>query len=559
MRTLRGIAACPGAAVGPAYVYSPDTYEIPGSPIVDPEKAIVQLNEALDAVAAELDEAATDATGESSDILKAQAVMARDPALRAAAAEQIRAGKHPARAILEAGGTFARALEGTGNEYLAARAPDVLHICDVSARALADAPPRLPPHPIEPCVLVANNLSPADTAGLDRGLTRAFVTEEGSETSHTAVIARSLGVPAVVGVRGLLAAIRAGEEIGVDGISGEVHVRPGEETIRHLQEATEEVLRRRDRLRSAVGKGPTTTADGLRIEVAANIRSVEELRVALAEGAEGVGLLRTELLYLDRTRPPTVAEQANLLRQMHALLDGRRLVVRTFDIGSDKPVPFLPVRLERNPELGLRGLRLGRIHPDLLDAQLRAIAQVSSLGPTAVMAPMVSVVEDVIWFRDRVRAAGVPDSVEVGIMVEVPSAVFLAKELTRDVAFVSVGTNDLGQYIHAADRRHPGLSALRDPFSPALLRALQLICRSKRPECWVGVCGEAASNPAWALLAVGLGVTELSMEAFAIAAVRAQLRRVTFERCREAAAEALRATHPTEARAIGESLLEEET
>jgi len=190
-------------------------------------------------------------------------------------------------------------------------------------------------------------------------------------------------------------------------------------------------------------------------------------------------------------------------------------------------------------------------------AQLRAIAEVSTFGPTAVMAPMVSVVEDVVWFRDRVKAAGVPDSVEVGIMVEVPSAVFLADELTRDIEFVSVGTNDLAQYIHAADRRNSGLSALRDPFSPALLRAIDVLCRSRRPDCWVGVCGEAASDPAWALLAVGLGVTELSMEPFAIPAIRAQLRGVTFERCREAAAQALRSSHPNEARAIGQSLLGE--
>jgi phosphotransferase system enzyme I (PtsI) len=371
------------------------------------------------------------------------------------------------------------------------------------------------------------------------------------------VIARALGIPAVVGVRGIVEAAVDAHDVGVNGTTGEVVLDPDDATLGALEAARREHRSRRERLRFASGSGPVLTADGAHIEVAANISGVEELSAALADGAEGVGLLRTELLYKGRRTPPSEEEQVTLLRDIRRLLGARRLVVRTFDIGADKHVPFLPVRPERNPELGVRGLRLAQLHPDLLDTQLRAIAATAALGPTAVMAPMVATVEEARWFVDRVSANGVPASVEVGVMVEVPALALMTDRLAAHVDFVSIGTNDLAQYLFAADRRDEVMSGLLDPFTPALLRAVAAVCRGADGQAWVGVCGEAASDPAWAVLAVGLGVTELSMQGVAVPEVRAALKAVTLDRCREAALAALDAAGAAEARTIGSDLVKE--
>ena len=557
MKTLHGIAASPGAAAAPAYLYLPDVYPVPDQWPDLPEKAVAELGTALDGVAASLDAAATSATGEASEILRAQAAIARDPALRTAAATAIASGIHPARAVLSAGDEFATKLETSGNDYLAARAPDVRHICDLAARALLGVPPRRPPQPMEPCVIVADDIMPTDTVGLDATLVRALVTAHGSRTSHTSVIARALGIPAVVGLRGIVESAAEARDVGVDGTTGEVTLDPDDATLAALESARRKHRSRRERLRFAAGSGPVLTADGAHIEVAANVSGLEELSAALADGAEGVGLLRTELLYKGRRSPPTEDEQIALLRDMRRLLGERRMVVRTFDIGADKQVPFLPVRPERNPELGVRGLRLAQLHPDLLDTQLRAIAATATLGPTAVMAPMVATVEEARWFLARVAASDMPSTVEVGVMVEVPALALMTDRLAAHVDFVSIGTNDLAQYLFAADRRDEVMSGLLDPFTPALLRAVAAVCRGADGHAWVGVCGEAASDPAWAVLAVGLGVTELSMQGVAVPEVRAALKAVTLDRCREAALAALDATNADEARAIGTSLLKE--
>ena len=557
MRTMHGIPVSPGAAIAPVYLYRPDVYEVPEQWTDLPAKALDELTTALDGVAAFLEDAAATATGEASEILMAQAAIAADPALRRAAQTGVESGLHPARALLAAGEQFAQSLEASGNDYLAARAPDVRHICDLAARAQLGLPERRPPEPVEPCVIVAEDLMPTDTAALDATLVRALVTARGSRTSHTSVIARALGIPAVVGVHGLLEAATGAEHIGLDGSTGLVALDPDEDTVADLAHRRRAYRLQRDRLRFTAGSGPTTTADGARIEVAANVSGLEELSAALADGAEGIGLLRTELLYKGRHTPPTQDEQVELLRSMRELLGNRRMVIRTFDIGADKNVPFLPVRPERNPELGVRGLRLAQLHPDLLDTQLRAIAATASLGPTAVMAPMVGTLDEAAWFVGRVAAAGMPPEVEVGVMVEVPALALMAGELAEQVDFMSIGTNDLAQYLFAADRRDETMAALLDPFNPSLLRSVAAICRGAEGKAWVGVCGEAASDPAWALLAVGLGVTELSMQGIAVPAVRAALKATSLDHCRAAAVRAVSASDPTEVRAIGTSLVKE--
>lgn len=547
MKRLAGAAAAGGAVVGRAFVHRSAALDLDGPTISGFTAAA-----ALDVVAANLEAAAVSATGEAAEILRAQAAMARDPALRAAASA------NTPRAVVDAGEQFAASLAATGNAYLAARAADVRHICDAAARRLLGVPPPEPPRPTAACVLLADDLSPADTAGLDRSLVLGIATAGGSPTSHTAIVARGLGIPAVVGVRHLLDDVATGALVAVDGDAGLVFIEPDESVVTSVEAAKRRRAAAHERARRRAGTSPVTTIDGRRVEVAANIRGAEELRAALAEGAEAVGLLRTELLYVDRDRPPTEDEQAALFLDLRRLLGTRRLVIRTFDIGSDKQVPFLPVRAEANPEMGVRGVRLAQRHPDLLESQLRAVSAVADLGPTAVMAPMVATVAEAEWFLELVDKYVGRERVETGVMVEVPSAVLLAPELAARVDFFSVGTNDLAQYLMAADRRHPDLVGLHDPFQPAVLRAVAQVSaaahlRKRRP--WVGVCGEAASRPAWALLAVGLGVDELSMQAASVPEVKAAVRGVTAEACRNAAASALECADAATARAVAEDLL----
>lgn len=274
-------------------------------------------------------------------------------------------------------------------------------------------------------------------------------------------------------------------------------------------------------------------------------------------GANAVGLLRTELVFLDRKEAPTEEEHAEMLGTMAALLGGGRLVIRTFDFGADKPIPFLGIDGTSDSALGVRGIRLARAQPELLEAQLRAIATIADSGAhVAVMAPMVATVEEVDWFVDRARKCGVVDAgAELGVMVEVPSAVFLAPELSTRLDFLSIGTNDLAQYLHAADRREGSLASLQDPFAPALLRAVSAVCEAVDDRGWVGVCGEAAADPAWALAAIGLGVTELSMGAGSLADVHAAIGAATVHDCRAMAQRVLLADGASEARSIAMELL----
>lgn len=544
-RVLVGVGASPGAGVAQAFLWRPTTPAMPTEPSAeDADREVSRVGAALARVEADLRRRADDAGGDAGAILRAQASMAADPALLATATELLRGTGIPAaRAVVLAGDQFARALEASPNDYLRARSADIREVCDRAARELLGAPAaelRLPPHPV---IVVAQDLTPADTAALDARLVRGLATESGSRASHTAILARSLGVPAVVGVAGLLAEVEDGATVGIDGDHGRVHVEPDDETRAEL--ATRQTHRRQRlrELRQQLGDAATATRDGHRVEVAANVRSLDELQVALQAGAEAVGLLRTEFLYLDRDTAPTEAEQVDLLMRMGRLLDGRRLVVRTLDVGADKPLRFVPNRPEPNPELGVRGIRFAMRHPELLRTQLRAVARVADAGiRIAVMAPMVATLGEVQWFLEQLADVGADRSgIEVGVMVEVPSAVLLADEFAARLDFLSIGTNDLTQYLQAADRRSGDLAGLQDPFGPALLRAIEMTCQAgHRHGAWVGVCGEAASDPDWAVVAVGLGVDELSVQAANLLEVRAALVSTSLDECRDAARHALR-------------------
>ena len=542
MPRLDGVGASPGAAVGPALVLPEAVAVADASSVASPDEEAARVSAALEGTADELDRRAAAADGETAEIVAVQATMARDPELRAAVLELVAGGQVPgAHALEQAAEGYAAALEASGDEYLAARAADVRDVAARAARRLEGvAGPDLAAL-ASPVVIVARDIAPADLVGVDGRLVLGLATEAGSRTSHTAIVARTLGVPAVVAVEGLLCEVADGQEIGVDGDAGAIVVGPDERERDVLERRG--AARRAARVAAAEG-GPLRLRDGTEIELAANVGSLAELRQARAAGAQAVGLLRTELLYLERSTPPDEREQVELYGAMADLLAGGRLVIRTFDFGADKPVPFLDERPGPNPALGVRGIRLARRHPELLEAQVAAVVRAARGGSgrrVALMAPMVATVEEARWFRSLVESGGgLEAGLEVGVMVEVPSAVLVAPELAAGLDFLSIGTNDLTQYLHAADRQEGALAALQDPHAPAVLRAVRAICDAgTRGGAWVGVCGEAAGLPDWAVVAVGLGVRELSMGAGALADVRAALAERTLDDCRAAAASAL--------------------
>jgi phosphotransferase system enzyme I (PtsI) len=534
-----GLGVSPGTAVGPvARVHGP-ALPARDSGHYDVDDEQTKAGEALDAVAAEL-LALADKAGASGAVLVRQARMARDPALDSLVLQFVRTGRSAARAAWEAFGAYrdmraADPLRGT---------PDAAELDDVRdrvvARLLGEPPPGIP-DPGGPYVLVARDLSPAVTAALDATQVLAIVTERGGPTSHTAVLAKALGIPAVVGCPGV-AALVTGQRVAVDGTTGAVTVDPDAELVGSIN---------RDRSRPAGHRanGPGRTKDGRPVPLLAAVGGKGDVEDALAVGAEGVGVFRTEFCFLDRGEPPTVAEQAAAYGEVLDAFAGQPVTVRTLDVGADKPVSFVRLGEQANPALGVRGLRVARRHPQLLADQLEAIAKAAraSKADVRVMAPMVATTAEAAWFTARARAAGIA---RAGVMIEIPAAALRARDLLQVADFVSVGSNDLAQYAFATDREEGELADLLDPWQPAFLDLVATVLRAGAVAGrTVTVCGEAAADPLLAAVFVGLGAAGLSMMPRAIPAVRDALAGVTSQLCGEAAALALAADGPEEARA----------
>jgi phosphotransferase system enzyme I (PtsI) len=428
---------------------------------------------------------------------------------------------------------------------MAARVADLDAVRDLALALLAGVEAPAVPDPGHPFVLVAFDLTPADTATLDPAKVLAIVTEEGGPTSHTAILAKALGVPAVVGCAGATG-LEEGVTAIVDGGAGSVLARPDDDEVAG---ASRRAAARSAAL-AAAPTGPGATADGHRVLLLANIGGTRDLAPALAAGAEGVGLFRTEFLYLDRADPPGVDEQAAAYAEVAAAFPGGRVVIRTLDAGADKPLPFLDLGDEPNPALGVRGLRAVRRRPELLDDQLTAIGRAASGGGAEVwvMAPMVADAEEAAWFAERARREPVA---RAGVMVELPSAAVTASAVLGACDFASLGTNDLAQYTFGADRMVGALAPFQDPWQPALLALVAMTCdagkATGRP---VGVCGEAAGDPALALVLAGLGVSSLSMAPGSLADVRALLGRHTLAQCQAIAADARAQTDAASARQV---------
>lgn len=524
---LTGVGASEGVAVGPVFVYSPGELKPERERISEDalEEELGRFQSAIEAVVRTLAMTAGDlresGNEDEAGIFDAHAEMAEDPELHSEVEERVRNLESPEAAVLAVGEEFAAMFAATEDEYMAARADDVR---DVTAQIAAELMGRKAASldALErPAVILARSLAPSDTARIPRGMALGFVTAEGSRTSHVSIMARSMGIPAVVGVGAALEEALTAEAVALDGAEGYAVVDPDPTTISAFEEKQRNLAAEAALLEEYIGV-EARTSDGRRIEVAANIGSAGEATGALEWGAEGVGLFRTEFLFMERSELPTEEEQYEAYREVAETFGERPVIIRTLDVGGDKDLPGVDQPEEENPFLGWRGIRMCLDVPELFKPQLRAILRAARHGNLKVMFPMVVDTTELRAAKEILEecrqeledADEETGSVEVGIMVETPAAAIRAADIAPEVAFFSIGTNDLVQYTLAADRGNERLSRLQSTDHPAVLDLIGRTCEAAREAgIWVGVCGEAAGEPAMIPKLVELGVTELSMSA----------------------------------------------
>ncbi|MHA6832340.1 phosphoenolpyruvate--protein phosphotransferase [Ralstonia pseudosolanacearum] len=559
---IGGIGASPGLAIGTVHVMQPGVSAVPDHPVPLAAGGDL-LDRALADTRAELAELARDTAarlGEAeAGIFKAQAELLGDTDLMTLTCQAMVEGHGVAWSWHHAVERLAERLAALGNPLLAARAADLR---DVGRRVLGHLDPALrgtaQALPDGPCILVAQDLSPSDTAALDTRRIAGIVTAQGGPTSHTAILTRTLGIPAVVAAGPAVLDVASGTQAIVDGSGGQLYLDPDAAAIAGAEAWLREDAARAQREQAERGL-PARTRDGHAVEIAANVNLPAQAIEAVTLGAEGVGLMRTEFLFLERDHAPDEDAQHEVYAAMLAALGGRPLIVRTLDIGGDKQVPYLNLPKEENPFLGVRGARLLLRRPDLLEPQLRALYRAAcGGGPLSIMFPMITSLDEVIALRaacERIRAELGAPAVPLGIMVEVPAAALLADQLAEHVDFFSIGTNDLTQYTLAIDRQHPDLAAEADSLHPAVLRLIQLTVQgAARHGRWVGVCGGLAGDPFGALLLTGLGVHELSMSPRDIPAVKARLRDAHVGQLTELAGQALACASAKDVRALEATL-----
>lgn len=547
MSELRGVGIGLGVAQGPIARMAeplPAPKDEKSQRSLDEETA--RVKDAVAAVARELEQRGAQAGGAARDVLEAQAMMAEDPSLEAEVATRLQAGKTGEFAVYDAFASFRDQLSAMGG-YLGERAADLDDVAQRVIAHLRGVPAPGVPEPGHPFVLVAKDLAPADTALLDLDMVLALVTSEGGPTSHTAILAREKSIVAVVGVTEA-ATLSDGETVIVDAAKGVVTTEPSDDELAQAQNRADE--------RKSAASAPITPgalADGTAIPLLANLGKPEGAAQAVELGAEGVGLFRTEFLFLSSAQAPTVAQQREAYTKLLQAFPGQKVVVRALDAGADKPLAFLNDAHEENPALGLRGLRALRASEDILREQLTALAEADAATEADlwVMAPMVSTVEETEYFVGIAREYGIKTA---GVMVEVPSSALLADHVLKSADFASIGTNDLTQYTLAADRLLGSVSSFQDPWHPAVLRLIHETGKAGQANGKpVGICGEAAADPLLAVVLVGLGATSLSMAPTALADVRATLLNHTLDDARRIAEAALTATDAAAARAAAQT------
>lgn len=534
MTMIKGIAASNGIAIAKAYKLVMPDLTVTKVTVEDVESEIKRYEAATEQTAKELEtikEAASkNLSAEEAAVFDAHALVLADPELKTQVEDKIKNEKVNADAALEeVANTFVAMFEMMDDEYFKERAADIK---DVSRRLLANLLGKPLPNPAlidEEVIIIADDLTPSDTAQLNKNLVRGFATNIGGRTSHSAIMARSLEIPAVVACKTITEDVKAGDMIALDGIEGTVVINPDEETVKSYTAKRDEFIAYKEELKKLVNE-KTVTTDGHHVELVANIGGANDLPGAHENGAEGVGLFRTEFLYMESADLPTEERQYEVYKEVLENMNGKPVVVRTLDIGGDKKIEAIDLPEEMNPFLGVRAVRLCFQKEDIFRTQLRALLRASVHGDLRIMFPMIATLQEfrkakglLLEEKEKLVAEGVKvsDTLQVGIMIEIPAAAVLADQFAKEVDFFSIGTNDLIQYTFAADRMSSGVSYLYQPFNPSILRLVKHVIDSAHKEGkWAGMCGEMAGEALAAPLLLGLGLDEFSMSATSVLAQR---------------------------------------
>lgn len=538
---LKGIAASSGIAIGKAFLMTEPDLTVTKSTVTNKEEEITRFHEAVNAAKLELqkirDRAEVDLGTENAAIFDAHLLVLSDPELLGAVESKVNdEAVNAETALQETADTLIVMFEQLDNEYMRERAADIRDVTKrVIARLLEVEVPNIGLID-EEVIIISKDLAPSDTAQLNRAFAKGFTTDMGGRTSHSAIMARSLEIPAVVGTKNATSAIKQGDLIVVDGDNGEVLINPPTDVVESYVEKRNEQEAEKKQL-SLLKDKKTITLDGIQVEVAANIGTPKDVESVLENGGEGVGLYRTEFLYMERDTLPTEEEQFQAYKQVLEKMGDKPVVVRTLDIGGDKQLPYLNLPEEMNPFLGFRAIRLCLEEQTIFRTQLRALLRASTFGNLKIMFPMIATLEEfreakklLLEEKELLQQEGtlVSDQIEIGIMVEIPSTAILADQFAKEVDFFSIGTNDLIQYTMAADRMNESVAYLYQPYHPAILRLVKMVIDASHAQGkWTGMCGEMAGDTIAIPLLIGLGLDEFSMSAPSMLKARNQINQLT--------------------------------
>ncbi|MEK4512340.1 phosphoenolpyruvate--protein phosphotransferase [Paenibacillus sp. FSL K6-2524] len=553
MLKIDGIAASPGVAIAPAFILENPDFTVHHREVSDPEAELIRLDEALSKSQQELEnikERTLQELGEKkAEIFESHLLILNDPDLITTVRDRITTEKVSAEyAMNVTAQEFIAMFENMKSAYLRERAVDMR---DITKRILIHLLGLTYVNPMEidkEVIVIAEDLTPSDTAQLNRKYVKGFAANVGGRTSHSAIMARSLEIPAVVGTKEVLGQVKNGDLIIVDGLDGKVIINPTSDLVEEYKEKRDKHLQQIEEWKQLRGVA-TTSADGVHVELAANIGTPNDVTGVVENGGEGVGLYRSEFLYMGRTELPSEEVQFNAYKTVLEKMEGKPVVVRTLDIGGDKELPYLDMPKEMNPFLGFRAIRLCLERQDIFRTQLRALLRASVYGNLRIMFPMIATLDEfrqakalLLEEKANLESEGVTisDTIQLGIMVEIPSTAVLADQFAKEVDFFSIGTNDLIQYTMAADRMNERVSYLYQPYNPAILRLVKMVIDAAHKEGrWVGMCGEMAGDATAIPLLLGLGLDEFSMSATSILPARSQIAKLSKADMQKLAVEAL--------------------
>jgi phosphotransferase system enzyme I (PtsI) len=542
---ISGIAASPGIAIAKAHVMKVVEWHVERKTISNIEEEIARFEQAMrDAETALLkqrDKTAAELGELKAEIFEAHLSILKDPELISNVKDQIRTDKINAEsALTDVSHMFIALLEEMEDERLRERATDLRDITKRVMQYLAGKEPGSQENYTEEVIIVTGDLTPSDTAELNLRYVKGFVTDIGSRTSHSSILARSMEIPAVVGTKDVSVRIEHNSLLILDGFNGELIIDPSEEELAQYKQLKQEHAIEKAEWGKFVHL-PTQTKDGCSIELAANMGRIEDVKGALENGAEGIGLFRTEFIFMDRTSMPTEEEQFKIYKYVLEKMNPKGVIIRTLDIGGDKQLPYLNLPVEMNPFLGVRAIRLCLDQQELFRTQLRALLRASVYGQLKIMFPMIAILSELRQAKQILneekeallqKNIAVSSNIELGIMIEIPAAAIMADQFAKEVDFFSIGTNDLIQYTMAADRMNERVAYLYQPYHPVILRLIHMVVKAANQEGkWVGMCGEMAGDRVAVPILLGMGLKELSMSAAAIPSTRALLSKISFQDC----------------------------